>query len=416
MLTNAVKRKLQTLRDLPAIPTVISQLLRSLDNIDIPASQIAKLIERDQALTSKILQAANSPLYGFSRKISTVELAVVIMGFNSIKEIVISLVVQKFVKKYSKSLIDINQFWTYSVFCGAASRLLARKLGYRLAGEAFVAGLMHDMGILILIQHFNSDFRKIKVIQEEHKYSLVAAEEIVLGCTHADIGAWLAEKWNLPSQLVDAIQYHHTPYHIAIKLQENSLQEKMQNKFLESDLLGNGWNKYSEDSRFQSKYKLENSSQANSQANSQSKYSKSNSQDTKAKVTNKNLASQKANSEKLTNKTISTQIDENKSKIKSDSKKTKKVNEDEFLNFSEIKQPLTAIVSMAEWFADSLGFKSWSNEKNRSKLFLATDIFEELTQNDLLDTGSAIGKLKQEILVEFDRASELNKISVNSLY
>lgn len=412
MLTNAVKRKLQSLRDLPAIPTVISQLLRSLDNIDIPASQIAKLIERDQALTSKILQAANSPLYGFSRKISTVELAVVIMGFNSIKEIVISLVVQKFVKKYSKSLIDINQFWTYSVFCGAASRLLARKLGYRLAGEAFVAGLMHDMGILILIQHFNSDFRKIKVIQEEHKYSLVAAEEIVLGCTHADIGAWLAEKWNLPSQLVDAIQYHHTPYNIAIKLQENTVQEKMQNRFLETDLLGNGWNKNADDNKFQSKYKLENGSQTSTQ----SKYSKANSQDTKAKVINKNLTTSNINSEKLTNKTISKKIDENTSKIKSNSKKIKKSAEDEFMNFSEIKQPLTAIVSMAEWFADSLGFKSWSNEKNKSKLFLATDIFEELTQNDLLDTGSAIGKLKQEILVEYDRASELNKISVTSLY
>lgn len=412
MLTNAVKRKLQTLRDLPAIPTVISQLLRSLDNVDIPASQIAKLIERDQALTSKVLQAANSPFYGFSRKISTVELAVVIMGFNSIKEIVISLVVQKFVKKYSKSLIDINKFWEYSVFCGAASRLLARKLGYRLAGEAFVAGLMHDMGVLILIQHFNSEFRQIKVIQEENKFSLVYSEEIILGCTHADIGAWLAEKWNLPSQLVEAIQYHHTPYLTAIKLQEDETKTKLQNRFLDEDLLGSGVNSGSGFGGY-SRY---------GENNPKSKFSldKSNNKGkTIENPSNKNNVI-KPQTNQMTNKSGGVMLSSNKAKltttIKVTSKKQKESQVDAFMNFNEIKQPLTAIVSMAEWFADNLGYKTWSGEKNKSKLFLASDIFEELTQNDFLDTGSAIGKLKQEILIEFERASELNKISVHSLY
>ncbi len=414
MLTNAVKRKLQTLRDLPAIPTVISQLLRSLDNVDIPASQIAKLIERDQALTSKVLQAANSPFYGFSRRISTVELAVVIMGFNSIKEIVISLVVQKFVKRYSKSLIDINKFWEYSVFCGAASRLLARKLGYRLAGEAFVAGLMHDMGILILIQHFNSEFRKIKVIQEEQKFSLVYSEEIVLGCTHADIGAWLAEKWNLPQQLVEAIQYHHTPYLTAIKLQEDDTKIKLQNKFLDEDLLG---------SRFG--YNSGNNVGTNSENTPKSKFSLDKNNANRISENQKNkLKVNKPQANQITQKSGGVLLTSNKAKVSNNSslltktakRKKNEAPEESFMNFNEIKQPLTAIVSMAEWFADNLGYKTWSGEKNKSKLFLASDIFEELTQNDFLDTGSAIGKLKQEILLEFERASELNKISVHSIY
>jgi|GEM_PF-570806 len=391
MLSSAVKRKLNTLRDLPAIPTVISQLLNALDNIDIPALQIAKLIERDQALTSKILQAANSPLYGFSRKISTVELAVVIMGFNAIKEIIISLVVQKFVRKYSKSLIDINSFWNYSVFCGAASKLLARKLGYKLAGEAFVAGLMHDMGILILIQHFNIEFRKIKIIQQEHKYSLTYCEEIVLGCTHADIGAWLAEKWNLPTQLVDAIKYHHTPYFTAIKLQEEEKSNSKLNRFLEEDLLGSNSSK--------SKYAL------NSNNNN-------NENDKVAKTSSYKLNNQSSNQNKKV------PITKSNTKLLSKAKKTTEIksNVNNFLNFNEIKQPLTAIVSMSEWFAENLGYKTWSGEINQSKLFLASDIFEELTQNDLLDAGSAIGKLKQEILIEFEHSSELNKITTHSLY
>lgn len=407
MLSVAVKKKLQTLRDLPAIPTVISQLLHSLDNVDIPAAHIAKLIERDQALTSKILQAANSPFYGFSRKISTIELAVVIMGFNSIKEIVISLVIQKFVKRYSRSLIDINQFWDYSVFCGAAARLLARRLGYRLAGEAFVAGLMHDMGVLILVQNFTNDFRTIKALQEDGKISLVAAEEIVLGCTHADIGAWLAEKWNLPEQLVNSIQYHHTPYSAAMKMQEIAEKSKQQNRFTQDELSISATGKSTRNNSIDS--------QEPPLLPSKSKYSKGKNVDNATAVSNKfapKIDSNKANSTK------NGRGFNNKTRIKGDvtKDKNKKTEAEQFLNFSEIKQPLTAIVSMSEWFAETLGFKVWSGDRNRTKLFLASEIFEELTQNDLLDAGSAIGKLKQEILLEYERASEINKIPAKSLY
>jgi len=247
------------------------------------------------------------------------------------------------------------------------------------------------MGILILIQHFNIEFRKIKIIQQEHKYSLTYCEEIVLGCTHADIGAWLAEKWNLPTQLVDAIKYHHTPYFTAIKLQEEEKSNSKLNRFLEEDLLGSNSSK--------SKYAL------NSNNNN-------NENDKVAKTSSYKLNNQSSNQNKKV------PITKSSTKLLSKAKKTTEIksNVDNFLNFNEIKQPLTAIVSMSEWFAENLGYKTWSGEINQSKLFLASDIFEELTQNDLLDAGSAIGKLKQEILIEFEHSSELNKITTHSLY
>lgn len=308
MLNANVRRKLNSLRELPTIPTVISQVLRALDNVDVSASVLAKLIERDQTLASRVLQVANSPFYGFSRRISTIDLAVVVMGLNSIKEIVIGLVVQRFFGKSKRSIININEFWKYSLFCGAASRVLARKLGYKLAGEAFVTGLMHDLGLIILSDNFNYHFKKIWAIADQENMSLIEAEELVLGCHHGDIGAWLAEKWNFPAHLCDAIRFHHTPYL----------------KFAEAE--------------------------------------------------DYNLAS------------------------------------------GELNMPLTAIVSLSEWFAGEMGYKTWISETKKSELYLSTEIFDDFSGNDTLSSSGAIAKLKQELSDEFERASEFQTLPQYSLY
>lgn len=211
MLDYFVRRKLESLTRLPSIPYIITEVLRALDDDKMKASSIAGLIERDQSLTARVLTLANSPYYGFARRISTVELAIVLIGTNSIKEIVISMILQKFFGRVRRDIFDIQNFWNYSVFCGACSRTLARKLGYKLAGEAFVAGVMHDIGILIMSEHFTAQFAQMRTIQEALGYSFVDAEKTILNSTHCDIGAWLAEKWRLPEKLVNAIQYHHTP-------------------------------------------------------------------------------------------------------------------------------------------------------------------------------------------------------------
>ncbi|MBM2813502.1 MAG: putative signal transduction protein [Ignavibacteria bacterium] len=212
MLNSSIRSRLENIKDLPTIPFVMNEILHSVDNENVRASQLASLIERDQALTARVLRVANSPFYGFTRKISTIELAIVLLGLNTIKEIVLSLVLQKFYNKLRRSVINTKDFWSYSVFCGACSRFLARKTQYRLAGEAFVAGLMHDIGILIMSEHFAQEFLMVKIATVKHKMSMLEAERAILSCTHAEIGAWFAEKWNLPQSLYNAIRYHHSSY------------------------------------------------------------------------------------------------------------------------------------------------------------------------------------------------------------
>jgi len=313
MLDSHLEKRLKKVVDLPSIPAMASRLLKTLDNANIRASVLAELIERDQTLTSKVLQAANSAYYGMAGKISTVDLAVVIMGLNSIKEIVISMIVQKLFSKVNSYYFDVNSFWKYSIFCGSTSRLLARKLKYRLAGEAFTAGLMHDIGILILVHYFEKEFNDIKALHQSGKFSWLKAEEMVLNCQHGEIGAWVAEQWALPKQLVDSIRNHHTNF--------DSLE-----------------------------------------------------------ISDEEMKSYK------------------------------------YMTKAGIKQPLTAIVSMAEWFALDMGYKSWISDYEQPELFMSGNFLIDFNQEGTIEKYSAFHLLKREIAEEYERSSSIASTTTKSLY
>lgn len=214
MLSNKVKRKLENLKELPSIPSVISSVLNEIDT-DYNAKEIAKLIEQDQGLTARILKVANSPYYGLTRSISTIDTAIVLLGSNTIKEILVSLLLHKIFTNVRTKILDTKSFWKYSIFCGAASRFIARKLKYRIVSEAFVTALMHDVGILVEMNNFRNSFAKVRKLQIEEGYSIVEAELEIFECTHADIGAWIAEKWDFPEKICNALKFHHNPFYIA---------------------------------------------------------------------------------------------------------------------------------------------------------------------------------------------------------
>ena len=181
------------------------------DNPKTSASRLGKVISTDQALTAKVLKIANSPFYGFPKRISTIDFAIIVLGFDALKEIIISISLISSLQKKSDGYLDARTFWDHSISTGVVARRLARDLGYRVSGEVFVGALLHDMGISILHRYFNADFRRIVEIAREMNLTFVESEESVLGVTHAEVGGWLAERWNLPDHLIEAIALHHTP-------------------------------------------------------------------------------------------------------------------------------------------------------------------------------------------------------------
>jgi putative nucleotidyltransferase with HDIG domain len=211
MSPDYIKEKVQTIIQLPALPTIAMEVVELVDNPKTSASKLGKLISTDQALTAKVLKIANSPFYGFPRKISTIDFAIIVLGYDALKEIVISISLVSSLQKKSDAIFDAKGFWDHAITSGVLARRLARDLGYRVSGEVFVGGLLHDMGISVLHRYFRSEYKRITEILQETDLTALEAEESVLGVTHAEVGGWLAERWNLPDHLVEAIRFHHSP-------------------------------------------------------------------------------------------------------------------------------------------------------------------------------------------------------------
>ncbi len=207
-----IKKITEKVIGLPTLPTVVSKMIDMVDNPKTSAGSLAGLISTDQALTARILKLANSAYYGFSREISTVNMAIVVMGFNSVKEMGLSLSVFDMFKDLPDSeSFDISQYWQHSIGCGVAAKLMTKKYRHNLAGETFVAGLLHDAGKVILHQYMPKEYSEIQRLHKDNA-DLISVENEILGADHGQIGSWLSDKWRLPVSISDIINNHHSPW------------------------------------------------------------------------------------------------------------------------------------------------------------------------------------------------------------
>jgi len=202
---------LSNVYNLPTMSTVMLEVSKLLDDPGTNTAALSQMVGQDPGLTTKILSIANSPLYGLPRKVATIDFAILIIGYQDIKNIVIALsMIDSFKNKTDKNL-DQKEFWRHSILTGNAARKMAEDLGYRIGSEAFVSGLLHELGTAVIHKYFHSSFEIILNDMKDNGKSLLEAEFEELGYTHQDIGRFLAEKWNLPSHHCEAIQKHHTP-------------------------------------------------------------------------------------------------------------------------------------------------------------------------------------------------------------
>ncbi|MEW5947513.1 MAG: HDOD domain-containing protein [bacterium] len=200
------------LKDLPTLPSVVSEIVKIVDSPTTSASDLTKAISIDQALSAKVLKLVNSAFYGFPKKIETLTHAIVILGFNTVRSLALSIsVLDFFSRRGARQQLNYVGFWQHSIGCSILARVIAKQAFPSIAEESFVAGLLHDIGILINDQFFPSDFSKALDLMKEQNLHLYKAEQNVLGFNHASVGRMLAEKWNLPDALLYAIAYHHDP-------------------------------------------------------------------------------------------------------------------------------------------------------------------------------------------------------------
>ncbi len=197
---------------LPEVFNVAIMVAKELDNPDVNAQSLAKIISTDPALTTQLLRLCNSAQYGFSKKIASIKEAIPRLGFKTLKSLVFLAISQGMLNKEVKGYdLTKGALWENSISCAVYARYLAKKCNYHDPEIAFTAGLLRDIGKLIIHEYVSESYDDI--IQEVNNSNITfsEAEEKTLGFNHSEIGGKVAEKWNFPCGLVESIKYHHTP-------------------------------------------------------------------------------------------------------------------------------------------------------------------------------------------------------------
>jgi len=205
----ALKEKVEQTEELSTLPNVILRILEVVNNPMADARDVEKEVMEDPAITAKILKVANSPYYGANRDISSISQAVVLMGFAEVQNIALSVSIFSRFAVPTK-MFDRREFWEHCFSVAAIADALQHQAGEHV-NDGFSTGLLHDIGRIVLDQHFPDELKEIVKEAETQKISLLEAEKSVIGATHCDVGYWIAEKWNLPTILADGILHHHTP-------------------------------------------------------------------------------------------------------------------------------------------------------------------------------------------------------------
>jgi putative nucleotidyltransferase with HDIG domain len=202
------------IRTLPTLPVIIARLTKMLADPETSVRKVTGLLAEDQALTAKILKLANSAYYGFPGQIASVDHAVVMLGFGGVRDVALSASVIELFRgspaqaEEMKRLFVPARFWEHSIAAGVACRMLARSRKLADPEEAFVAGLLHDIGKLIMYEHMPVMFLEILQDCRDRARPFVAAEA-ERDCSHAALGRLLVEEWKLPERISEPVGFHH---------------------------------------------------------------------------------------------------------------------------------------------------------------------------------------------------------------
>lgn len=205
------EKVLASVVNLPVVPKVMFETIKLLDNKYTTAGELNKVISKDQALLTKILTIANSPLYGLQRKVTTIEYAILVLGYRELRNIISALSVAEAFRNKTDKYLNSKEFMLHSYLTGTASKKLATDIGYNNSGEAFIAGFLHDIGLSVMHRYLHSGYINIIELVESKGVRFRDAELDVLGMTHDQIGYFLLDKWNFPKEISEPVLTHHNP-------------------------------------------------------------------------------------------------------------------------------------------------------------------------------------------------------------
>ena len=207
-----LNRIIGKIEDLPTLPRTVLKITELVNNPRSSARDLARIITDDQVLTARLLKLVNSSFYGFPQRISTVTGAIVLLGFDAIRNLLLTTsVFDIFANNQEADRLNQEKYWDHSIGCAVGAKVIGNALRHDKIEELFVSGLLHDIGKIVEMMFLPKEFSKLTAYTHRKQVLIRVAEEKLLGYTHAEIGEWLAQRWNLPPKLVSIIAHHHQP-------------------------------------------------------------------------------------------------------------------------------------------------------------------------------------------------------------
>lgn len=208
-----LRKLLPKIRQLPSMPTLYVELVQMIGDPNVGIDDIGAVIARDMSMTAMVLRLVNSAYFGLRHRVSSVTDAAKYMGVETLRSLVLS---SKVFSQYNNMQIgsfSAEGLWKHSMECAIAAKSTARMegAGQKMSDEAFVAGILHDIGKLVLSVNFKDSYKEVVKMVDQKHLSYHEAEQAVFGANHADVGAHILSYWGLPSPIVEAIGFHHAP-------------------------------------------------------------------------------------------------------------------------------------------------------------------------------------------------------------
>jgi putative nucleotidyltransferase with HDIG domain len=197
--------------ELASPPDSFNRILQAVNDPHSSSAFVAEVVQRDVSLSAKVLRAVNTPHYGFPRRIDTLSRAITLMGSRQILNLALGISIVSHFRDIPETLLNMRGFWQHSLACGIAARLLAVTCGVEDEERLFVAGLLHDIGKLVMLRNFQPQMARAMRRHLEEGIPLNKAEQRTWGFDHAEVGGAVLDAWGLPSSLTAAILDHHQP-------------------------------------------------------------------------------------------------------------------------------------------------------------------------------------------------------------
>jgi len=204
-----LQRITEKVGDLPAMPEIVAEVLQLIEDPSSALEQVSEAIERDPNLTAKVLKISNSAYYGMKQHVGTVKLATVILGLREIRNVVLGVSLFDALRHQRTGSLMAGEFRVHSFLVAAIAKQLSKRLRLGFEGEAFIAGLLHDIGKMVLARHLGERYGSVLAAAGGYGEALCRAERDAFGFSHAEAAAVLAARWNLPATLIGALLLHH---------------------------------------------------------------------------------------------------------------------------------------------------------------------------------------------------------------